>query len=81
MKLKKKKNEKNAENRRVKIETNTGTNLLNMSKFLMPGLEDDCPICTKPLRTAGMPVVELKPCDHKFHEKCINEWTVELDKR
>ena len=42
-----------------------------MSKFLTPDLDGNCPICIKPLRTAGMPVVELNPCKHKFHERCI----------
>jgi hypothetical protein len=74
--IKKKKNE----NRRVEIETNTNTTVLNFGKFLTSGLGDDCGICTKPLSSAGMPVVKLDPCDHKFHQKCINDWIKELNK-
>jgi len=58
----------------AEIEATIETNVLNMGKFLKPGLEDDCSICTKPLTAAGMTVVELKPCEHKFHEKCIKDW-------
>jgi len=73
-KIKKAANEKQIQNQRVEIEAKTGTNVLNMGKFLTPGLEDNCPICAKPLATAGMTVVEIKPCDHKFHETCIKTW-------
>jgi hypothetical protein len=72
--IKKAANQKQIQNQRVEIEAKTGTNVLNMGKFLTPGLEDNCSICAKPLATAGMTVVEIKPCNHKFHETCIKTW-------
>ena len=38
-----------------------------------PAEVEECSICAEPLNGNG-PITTL-PCEHKFHERCINQWT------
>jgi len=61
---------------RNNIETQTGTNVLNMNTFkrLNKAL-DDCGICLKPLAAVQMgEPIEVCENHHMFHDKCIVKW-------